>query len=786
MPEPIHFRFALYLMVGLGFAGFGFATESPLVFLLGEGLLLTNALLIRAGRFRPLPRWAANSLTLIAATYTGLIIVSEVQPIVPIGNFLVTLQLIKLYEQRADRDFAQVLILSLLLMVAAAISTAGLGFGVMFVTYLLLAPYVSLLFHLKVEADHARRVLASDRTEAMPDTVQDRPRMATWRRDQRPLRRSLTRVAATIGVISLTTAVLVFLFFPRVPGGVISIPYRPTGGPSYTGMSDELELTSVTSVQQNTAEVASLTVTRNGEPVVGGELYLRGSAFNYYSGGRAGGRWNWHTTPSVMSPTSPNLSSYQSGSEIELDDRPPLSNEQWVQRFNPLKAIGVKFLPALPGAIALSPDRSLLVASDLVNGVIRTESIRSALRYEVTSTGIQRAGPTHEPPPSVIAKEISDYARLPTVSGVDDDNQPLAKRLEDAGGAKAVIRSQPRLIEEIARNIERHLQNEFSYTLDLGDADRSKDDDLSSLDPIVRFLIHDKKGWCEHFAGAMTLMCQSLGLDARIVSGYQCDEYNSMGGWFVVRQSQAHAWVEVRVHDERLNEDVWLTFDPTASGDATGLAGRDTPWQRVTHFLNFLEHVWSNNVVAYDAAAQTGMVTSVEGRLAESAERANDRLQSLGNWVRDWSDRLFNWRYNITAALIVALLCLMSLAAIGMIVWYSVVRLRLSRRARRIGLAAVGKPEARRLARQLGFYDDLVRVLERRSIVRPTHLTPLEFGRSLSFLPRDAYDPIVRLTRIFYRVRFGGAVLTPTRQRKLERVVDGVREAMTPRHRHRH
>jgi Ca2+/Na+ antiporter len=69
-----------------------------------------------------------------------------------IGQFLVLVQLVKLYEQRANRDWAQLIILNLLLMVAAAINTASLVFGLMFIAYLFLSLYVCLLFHLRSRA----------------------------------------------------------------------------------------------------------------------------------------------------------------------------------------------------------------------------------------------------------------------------------------------------------------------------------------------------------------------------------------------------------------------------------------------------------------------------------------------------------------------------------------------------------------------------------------------------------------------------------------------------------
>ena len=45
---------------------------------------------------------------------------------------------------------------------------------------------------------------------------------------------------------------------------------------------------------------------------------------------------------------------------------------------------------------------------------------------------------------------------------------------------------------------------------------------------MVAFLYDLKRGHCEYFAGAMALMCQSLGMQARVVTGFKCDEYNDV------------------------------------------------------------------------------------------------------------------------------------------------------------------------------------------------------------------------------------------------------------------
>jgi len=80
--------------------------------------------------------------------------------------------------------------------------------------------------------------------------------------------------------------------------------------------------------------------------------------------------------------------------------------------------------------------------------------------------------------------------------------------------------------------------------------------------------------------------------------------------------------------------------------------------------------------------------------------------------------------------------------------------------------------------RQLGFYDDLLRLLQKHRILRPPHLTPLEFCDSLSFLPTDAYDTIHRITRLFYRIRYGQAELDVGQQRRLVNVIERLSRQM--------
>jgi hypothetical protein len=77
-------------------------------------------------------------------------------------------------------------------------------------------------------------------------------------------------------------------------------------------------------------------------------------------------------------------------------------------------------------------------------------------------------------------------------------------------------------------------------------------------DIVDQFLFATRLGYCEHYSSALAFLLRAAGIPARVVVGYQGGEENPMGGYLIVRQSDAHAWVEVWI-DGR-----WLRVDPTS------------------------------------------------------------------------------------------------------------------------------------------------------------------------------------------------------------------------------
>jgi transglutaminase-like putative cysteine protease len=802
------FRPALYLLLILGITGFALASEQPGLWVLSVSAVLLNAWLVKHQLFRPLPRLIANIVTIAALGYVALVVREAVAtPILVVGQFLVLLQIVKLYEQRANRDYAQLIVLSLLLIVAASISTAKMSFGALLIAYLFLALYVCLLFHLKVETDHAKQAIGIS---------EDRINPTTLRQDQRYLARSMRRFTGFVSIFAVAMAIFVFLFFPRGTTGSLLGPLQFRPSQTLTGFSDQLQFQNVARIQQNQAVVAYVNVWRDEEPVAGTmPLLLRGKTVQVYhgkeappqrggggaagfvGGGTGGGAWQWSRTARGDTPRD-----LRPGTATVFLRVPP-GAERWRQRIT-LEPTGTPVLFALAGVAQITPvapfeERVQFSPDDLALQV--SDPLRTRVAYEVVSSNLlPDAGAPDEPsapqsrgrearpddndatgdpaadddradprprrggfrPPrtwrSNIDPRIEEFARRADVSGADEAGPLVPRRPRDQRVTPLDI--------PIATNLERYLRTNYLYTLDLTDAARA-----AGEDPMVAFLYDFKRGHCEYFAGAMTLLCQSLGMQARVVLGFKCDEYNDIGGYYVVRQSHAHAWVEVLGDDG-----FWRTFDPTGARSAP--PPQPGMWARVRNLFNFMEFTWANSVIAYDRDSRANVWRNTENSLINTISNSTDQVTRAKKWVSgtDPSGAI----YFLGSKALTIMIYLMVAGLLSAVAWFFIEKWRLRRRARRIGLGALPPHDQLRLARQLGFYDDLVRLLERHRIYRPRHLTPMEFSQSVSFLPADAFHSIRRMTEIFYRVRFGKTELTPRQRQLLHRAIDELGRSLQP------
>ena len=87
--------------------------------------------------------------------------------------------------------------------------------------------------------------------------------------------------------------------------------------------------------------------------------------------------------------------------------------------------------------------------------------------------------------------------------------------------------------------------------------------------PLDFFLNDSHEGYCQHFAGAMALLLRMGGLPARVATGFTPGGYSERHDAWIVRDTDAHAWVEVW-----FDAYGWVTLDPTPAAHAGALAGR--------------------------------------------------------------------------------------------------------------------------------------------------------------------------------------------------------------------
>jgi hypothetical protein len=643
-------------------------------------------------------------------------------------------------------------------MVSAAISTASLGFGVLFIIYLFLSLYCCLLFHLKVESDEAKTALG--------------PAIAKWgegplRQDQTHLARSMRRFTGLVASYALTSAVIVFLIFPRNTGAGIFGQFQWKPKNTLTGFSEQVSFQTVARITQSDDVVGTVKVFLDGEVSPSHDvLLLRGVTHDHYTGADAPDhvayQWTHDIKPEEMTPDENGAGLYVP-QEMVIDpmhqQTPPPARPRFRQEIE-LNPTGTSVLFALAGPISLrlqdagSLHHFSMQYSSCDQTLRATETLIQPIRYVVESTGSLGNIPTQDHEPSEIDPRIAAFARKPQVTG-GLAQQRLALAPANADPAQPYVTP---LDAQIASNIERYLRQNYRYTLDLTDSDI-----VRMGDPLVGFLTDFKKGHCEYFAGAMTLLCQSLGMDARLVVGFKCDDYNDYGHFYTIRQSQAHAWVEVRTADG------WKSYDPT-SGNAVQ-SNSMSMWTRGKRMFDFLEYTWQNSIISYGAESRDNLVQSAESKLTQTASNSGKTWNSFKDWLSGITDSLASW-------LVGPMVGLLAMGILGAVGWFVFERWKLRRRARRIGIVDLPASRQAQLIRQLGFYDDLLQLLARHRISRPEHLTPLEFCDSLAFLPGNVYDTVYRITRLFYRIRYGQRELDTGQLRRLSIVIDRLSRQM--------
>jgi transglutaminase-like putative cysteine protease len=112
-----------------------------------------------------------------------------------------------------------------------------------------------------------------------------------------------------------------------------------------------------------------------------------------------------------------------------------------------------------------------------------------------------------------------------------------------------------------ARAIEAYLREHITYDIAVGVP-------AKGLDIVDYVLFENPRGYCEHYASAMTVMLRILGIPARTVVGYYPGEWDAASGGYLYRQTNAHAWTEAFFPGYG-----WIRFEPTASQPSSEFDG---------------------------------------------------------------------------------------------------------------------------------------------------------------------------------------------------------------------
>jgi len=304
-----------------------------------------------------------------------------------------------------------------------------------------------------------------------------------------------------------------------------------------------------------------------------------------------------------------------------------------------------------------------------------------------------------------------------------------------------------RLEIAIARRLSDRLSEAYAYTLDLEDADPRRDG-------IEDFLFHMRKGHCEYFASALTVMCQSVGLRARLAMGYRADEVDPRSGELIVRDRDAHAWTQVFTPSTD-----FINVDPAPSSE-----GRDATggwWGRLQASWSRLHFFWQENVIGYDAAYRQRLGRYLRRQAMEIGLAGRSALRRLSQSVQG-----LLVHGHVDAVLRQVTIALSSATAfVGAIVLLRWLRRRW--RLRQAYAQGLVVPPA-----QLAFMRRLLKGLSARGLSPRPHQTPREvlaIAQGRFDLPSDVTDAVARF---YERLRWGRKGASRSQLAEADRWVD--------------
>ena len=675
MSPMLALRLAAYLLVCDGVASLFLA---GLIGPLGAGLVVLAVLgswWIEGARERGAVRaWVAWGLVATAAVAIAMDL-AYLAPTALDGmvHLLLSLILGRLFLHRSPRDLRDAGFLSFFLLVATSSVTFSVGFLFVFVGFLLLATWMLMLHHIVAETERA----SGPAGPAAASRV--------------GFRSQLARVSLVAAATTFVLTGMLFFVIPRM--GQAALPIRAQFSRMVTGFSDRVELGAFGEIETDKTVVMRVYVSDDiEEPSLLPSLRWRGIVFDRFDG----------RTWAVGRPARVPLRRWPNGQFLL---GMPLGRGPIVRQDIYLDPIGTDIVFAAPRALRMDLRAGGLNADDM--GSLSVPNASARLHYQVESE--LELSPTPFATVRGAAAELSGVARnrylqLPPLS-------PSVARLarEVTAGSHEPY--------EAAVKLNHFLSSRFRYTL-------AKPQ--TSLEPLDEFLFVRRSGNCEYFAAALAVMLRTLDIPARVVGGFQRGEWNPYGRYFMVRLSDAHAWVEA--YFDGLG---WVTLDPSPRVSAVS---EDRP-SAAALYLDAARMRWYRYVVNWSLQDQRLLASTVH-------RQARDARLAFA-WPVEWRSKF--WLL-IPAGVAAA-------GALGWLIWRS----GRAGHARRSG----GRPPR--------FYERALRALARRGLSPEPAETARQFWARAQFEAPGCGEPLARITTTYERARFGLTALTEGEMREVER-----------------
>ena len=572
-----------------------------------------------AGRWT-LPTWAANLLGVAITAVAALWIVLRFRSaevlawlqdvpisvaIVPyLGPVIMALTLVRLYRPRAPSDFWVLQGLGLVQVALGSVLANGTLFGGLLLTYLVVA--VCALAAHESQLQEAR---------SAPTAVSHGHGWVSWAGFS-------LRWAVGLGLLALP----LFLLTPRVDGPEDWDPLsrflaRNRPRVSHTGFSDEIALTRSGRLESDDGVAFTITATDgDGQAMrdLRPDLHWRGLVLDRYDDGLWRSDLSYSNSKHVARP--PRLED-QPADVVMLEFKVPSSaGGLFLAEPVPLGAVG--------GSLAVWPKGNLegfrrpqpLFFETDGTFVPFSHLIKRDYRY---SQGIPKSiNPERYPALRVRDNYMYRLLRV-RIAGLSGITREILLRQTKRPGRfwgelHEAVRTRiangealpPMYWEDVARTLTNYLarSGEFSH----GMASRRE---ALDVDPNLDFLINVREGRCEQYASLLALMLRSVGVPSRVIKGYR--GFDAAGdGSYQVRQSHAHAWVEVLVATEAEGKGAdfdWLILDPTPETDNSRLA--TSPLTRLWQLQQSGQALWQTLIVGYGSREQAdlwGSLTSWE------------------------------------------------------------------------------------------------------------------------------------------------------------------------------